>query len=70
MLLLHRHYWYYKIKAVQYHVGLTALEAEFFITERTIVDIVQDNTAMLRELRGKNPDKKYFERLYPFLNWQ
>ena len=29
-LLLHRHYFYFKIKRVQYQVGLQALETEFF----------------------------------------
>ena len=68
-LLIHRHYYYYKLKQVQYHVGLAALEEEFFLTERTIVDIVQCNISLLRELKTINPDRKYFERKYPFLTW-
>lgn len=69
-LLIHRHYYYYKLKQVQYHIGLAALESEFFLTERTVVDIVQRHINLLRELKAVNPDRKYFEKKYPFLNWQ
>lgn len=70
-LLLHRHFYYYKIKRVQYHIGLQALEQEFFLTERTIVDIVQNDNSILKNLKAINPDDaKYFKRKYPFMSWE
>jgi predicted transcriptional regulator len=70
-LLLHRHFFYYKIKRVQYHIGLQALEQEFFLTERTIVDIVQNDNVVLKTLKSINPDDaKYFKRKFPFMNWE
>lgn len=70
LLLLHRHYFHFKIKEKQYHRGLEALVDEFFLAERTIVNIVQDNTNVLKELRQLKPDVKYFKRKYPFMNWE
>lgn len=70
ILLIHRHYYYFKIKQVQYHIGLQNLEAEFFLTERTVVDIVQTNVNLLKELKAVNPDKKYFAKKFPAMNWQ
>ncbi len=70
LMLIHRHYFWFKIKEVQYQRGLDNLGDEFFLTERTIIDIVQNNTSLLRQLKAINPDKKYFEKKYPFFNWQ
>ena len=70
-LLLHRHYFKYKIKRLQYQDGLDQLEDEFFITERTIIDIVQSDCSVLKNLKAINPpDAKYFKRKYPFMNWE
>ncbi len=68
-LLIHRHYFYYKIKGLQYHIGLQALESEFFLTERTIVDIVQNNHGIIKELRNLAPEIHYFKKKYPFMAW-
>jgi len=68
-LLLHRHYFYSKIKCLQYHMLLEALESEFFITQRTLVDIVQTNSFILKDLNTKKPSAAYFKTKYPFLSW-
>ena len=69
-LLIHHHYFYYKIKGLQYHIGLQNLENEFFITERTIIDIVQNSHSIIKELRNLSPEVHYFKKKYPFMDWQ
>jgi hypothetical protein len=67
-LLMHRHWYYIKIMGRQYPVTLQLLEDEFFLTQRTIVDIFQRNT-LLKELNTAKPGVKYFKDKYPFMIW-
>jgi hypothetical protein len=68
-LLFHRHYYYVKIKRLQYQDLLDVLEAETFITQRTIIDITQRNTIALREVYKNRPDVKVLKAMFPHMNW-
>lgn len=68
-LLLHRYYYYIKIKGRQYQATLEMLENEVYLTQRTIVDAMQRNSPMLKDLNAIKPDLKYFKEKFPFMNW-
>jgi hypothetical protein len=67
--LIHRYYYLVKIESRQYIKTLEQLEDEFFISQRTITDIISDESAKLRQLHTAKPDAKYFKNLYPHINW-
>jgi hypothetical protein len=67
-LLAHRHYYYIKIERRQYQDTLNILENEFFLCQRTIVDVFQRND-ILKYLNAKKPEKKYFKEKYPWMMW-
>jgi hypothetical protein len=68
-LLLHRHYFYTKIKKYPYHLLLSSLESEFFLTQRTVMDIVQSNTTLLRRINTDKIESRELRRKYPAMNW-
>lgn len=68
-LLIHRYYYHIKIKNSQYLNTLSTLEDELFISQRTIVDTVALNVAILKELNVGKPDAGYFKKKYPHLVW-
>lgn len=69
-LLIHRYYYHIKIKQRQYLHTLRVLERdELFLTERTIIDIVQKESAALKKLHEKSPDVRYFRAKFPMWVW-
>lgn len=69
-LLIHRYYYYIKIVGKQYAATLETLEQdEMFLSQRTIINTVQENSKLLRELRDAKPVLKYFKNKYPFMVW-
>lgn len=67
-LLLHRYYYYVKIVRRQYQDTLDLLQAEFFLSQRRIVDIIQASDRH-KELNMLRPDVKYFRQQYPHWVW-
>lgn len=68
-LLIHRYYYFARIKRMQYQDCLAALEVELFIAERTIINTMNDNRLSLKELSNKKPELHYFKKKYPHLVW-
>lgn len=68
-LLLHRYYYYGKHSQKRYETILNDLSNEFFLSERRIQDIIQDNTLRLRELRREEMTAAELRRLWPHLVW-
>jgi hypothetical protein len=68
-LLFHRYYYYIKIKEKQYEATIRILERELFITQRTIVDTMSQDTAILRELNMVKPGISHFKKTFPFMVW-
>lgn len=67
--LICRYYFYVKHRSFQYITTLEMLEAEFFISKRTCVDILQQNRHLLNQLHGSKPSVKYFRDRYPHISW-
>lgn len=67
--LIHRHYYYAKLKGRQYQDVLTELEREFFISQRTIIDVIMRHGPALRRLHDTKPTIRQMRDRYPFLTW-
>jgi hypothetical protein len=67
--LICRYYWLVKIEAKQYQITLAQLEDEFFISERTIIDILQQNSGILKALVTDKTNTSFFKKKYPWLSW-
>lgn len=68
-LLICRYYYYIKIVGTQYHVTFTLLEKEFFLTERTMIDMLARNSGILKHLHSTKPTLKYFRDKYHWMSW-
>lgn len=68
-LLICRYYYCVKILNLQYHVAIIKLENEFFISQRTIIDMISKNDGILKTFLITKPTVKYFRDRYPFMAW-
>lgn len=69
-LIVHRYWYYIKIKGLNYPKTLRQLEtAEFFLTQRSIAWIISRNFHIINELKASRPDVSFFRKKYPFINW-
>lgn len=69
-LIVCRYYYHIKIAAMQYEATLQKLEnEEIFLSQRTITDILNANSNLLRNLHNTKPDLKYFRNKYPHFIW-
>lgn len=68
-LLLHRYYYYGKFTPNRYEIILQSLEAEFFLEQRTIQDIISASLLELRAIKDESPTVKDLRRLYPWMLW-
>lgn len=67
--LIHRYYFYGNFSDMRYTSIIEALATEFFLSTATIPDLIKDNIQLLKELKDKKPNKAFFARKYPHLNW-
>ncbi len=65
-------YWYYtECKRIRFDDVLSRLSKhEFFISERTIMNILRENDSYYNMLLQKNPGRKYLTSEYPGWSWQ
>ncbi len=70
-LLLDRLFFYKGIYRWDYAYMLERLSDEFFISERTISDIIEklDSQLYLRNLKLQQPSKNILEKKWPHLKW-
>lgn len=63
-------YWYYgRTSEKRYDVILKTLSGEFFLSEYTIAEIINDNYVLLKKVNEKKPEKSYFSRKWTHLVW-
>ncbi len=68
-LIVCRHYYYTRIKELQYHRTLERLEKEVFLSKITIINIVAANNKLLKAINADKPGVKYFREKFPFMVW-
>lgn len=67
--LTHRYFFYCQHTDKKYEAILRILSAEFFISEVTIPELLNNYTKELHALKKENPPKAYFAKKYPHFSW-
>lgn len=67
--LIDRYYYYGKFHNSRYSFILKTLSGEFFISEVTIPEVIDENFALLANLKKLQPNPKYFKEKWPHLQW-
>ncbi len=68
-LLVCRYYYYSELKKLRYDAVLERLMNEFFLSVRTIQNILLEYSELLGDLYNSDPNRGYFKRAYPYLCW-
>jgi hypothetical protein len=68
-LLIYRYYYYGKFTKLRYTVIMNHLNREFFISPRTIADIISANASIMQNLKSQPPTLKALRSKYPHLVW-
>ena len=67
--LVHRYYYYAKVKQLKYADVIKKLSEEFYISERTVADIAQMQNELFNEVFKEKPALKTLIIKYNYLNW-
>jgi len=68
-LLLYRYFWYGAYTKLRFEIVMTRLEDEFYISPRTIMNILSASSEQLRSIRNHPPTPEALKKKYPHLNW-
>lgn len=68
--MLYRYYYYSKLMKRRYSDIITLLSNDFFISERTIIDIVSQNSTKLKEIFSESLNDKNLQQKFNHLNWK
>jgi hypothetical protein len=69
-LLLHRYYYLGNTTGYRFDLIIQQLRDEFFITERTITEVISMNSGSLMAIKNKPPTKLQIKQKYPHINWE
>jgi hypothetical protein len=67
--LLARYYWYGRFTTNRYPIILTNLSREFYLSTRTIQDLIQEDYTILQRLKKEQPPLSYFKGRWPHIVW-
>ena len=67
--LVCRYFYYVKIRRLQYFDALELVGKDTFLCQRTIQNILQYNSDILKEISKKKPKIKYFKDRFPNVVW-
>lgn len=67
--LIARYYYLGRYTDKRYRAIMQQLSDEFYLSERRIQDIMQQQSGILRQLRQLQPVAQWFVRQYPHLVW-
>lgn len=64
--------WLYMMKATgwRYDLMLRMISTDFFLSERTIINVLDENNSMLRSIRNDLPTRKDLEKKWPQFSWE
>lgn len=69
-LIVCRYYYYARLHGKNYNNAIGAVADEIFLAQRTVVNILTDNSSLLHNLNNTDPDLKYFRNKYPYWVWK
>lgn len=63
--------WVYMMKTTgwRYDLMLRMTSIDFFLSERTIINLLDENYSLLQSLKANPPAKKELEKKWPQYNW-
>lgn len=67
--LLDRYYLYGKFYGLRYELIIKQLSKEFFLSEITIPQIIEDNFEKLTAVKKAAPNREQLIEKWPHLNW-
>ncbi len=68
--LLYRFAYYVKVHDLKYVQALNKVSTEFFLSPRTITDLLQSETEALKQAREEVKNIKHLKTMFPFLSWE
>jgi len=64
-------YWYFGSNTgLAYPLLLKIIASQFFITERTVHNVISENIGVLHRVRSERPTRKELEKKWPHLSWE
>ena len=69
-LIYYRYYFYGKIKKLTYTDTFKALSSEFYLSERTIADIIQKSSIDINKVFKEKLSVKQLTEKFYYLNWK
>lgn len=67
--LIYRYYYYSKIHRLRYADMIEKMQKEFYLSERTVADIIQVNSELVSRIFSGKPEVKTLIIKYNYLNW-
>lgn len=67
--LIDRYYYYLHFTEKRYELIIENLCAEFFLSQRTLRDLVYIHDGYLQELKKRKPGVSFLEMRWPHLKW-
>ncbi len=67
--LIYRYYYYAKVQRLRYSDVLEKMCKEFYLCERTVIDITQTKIELMNNVFSEKPQLKILKTKYNHLNW-
>lgn len=69
-VILYRYYYYSKLKRMRYDDVIPILKSEFFLSNRTIIDIINKEIDMLKDIYKQQATINELQKKFTFINWK
>ena len=67
--IIYRYFFYAKIKKLQFSEILKQVAFEFYLSERTCINIIESSHPKVKKVFAEKKEKRELQSMYPFLNW-
>jgi|GEM_PF-2309858 len=67
--LIYRYFFYAKIKKLQFSELLSQLSSEFYLSDRTCINIVSASHHEVKKAFAEKKEVRELQKMYPFLSW-
>jgi hypothetical protein len=68
--LVHRHFFKLKFTDKRFNKVLQEISDEFFLSQSTVTQILEEHADMLYKLKTTPPEKDYYIKTWPHLVWK
>ena len=67
--IIYRYFFYAKLKKLQFNELLKQLSCEFYLSERTCVNIIGVSHREVKKAFAEKKEARELQKMYPFLSW-